>query len=198
MTTTTPTCTPAEFVAFIGRATASLTDVTVARLRKAYQAWQGGSIGDGQLADVVAATLMKANAAARSSGDVAGALGLAQLGAHPDPLPLGRAPGVDVATELARLTAAADTLLAGIDDPQVDLGMQLDRIGRAEPSQAMREQVRATYAGNGVDRWYRGLNATACELCQSWAGDGTFPTTVEMLHHPGCGCVPIPTTQEDS
>lgn len=96
------------------------------------------------------------------------------------------------------MSAASATLVGALDEPDADLTGQLSRIGHAEPAQAMRDQMRATYEGNGATGWYRGLNADACELCQSWAGAGTFPASVEMLHHPGCGCVPIPTTEEDS
>lgn len=198
MSTATNTVTPAEYVVFIERATERLTAPVVAELRKAYRAWQAGGLGDGQLADVIAAVLMIANAHARGAGDAAAAAGVGLLAGHPDPRPIGKSPGVDVVTELARLTTAADTLLTDLDDPDVDLTTKLDRIGHAEPAQAMRNQMRATYETNGATGWYRGLNADACALCQSWAGAGTFPASVEMLHHPGCSCVPIPTTERTS
>lgn len=189
--------TPAEYVAKVELTTAGMAESTIAGLHKAYAHWRAGDITTDGLREALAMVLLIANAYARTAGDLMAAAGTGLLAGVSEPRPLGQAPHVDPDTEVNRLSAAAATLIAALDEPDADLSGQLQRIGQAEPAQALREQMRVTYAGRGVTGWYRGLNAGACELCQSWAGGGTFPTTVEMLHHPGCGCVPIPTTTKE-
>lgn len=94
-------------------------------------------------------------------------------------------------TTEARLARGLDTILDG-DPDQIE--MRLDRLGHTAPI----EQVQLGYdsglqADPLVEGWTRGLNDSACQLCQWWWRDGRVWEKEHPLQtHKGCLCQKVP------
>jgi len=109
--------------------------------------------------------------------------------------------------EKAVRTIAADTNeLAGED--------RIDRMARSETIAAVQEgyqdglvefaspEIQKTFEAFGADAplkgvggYRRGINPSACEVCfWTWKQGYVYPLSRPMWQHPGCRCIPIPTT----
>lgn len=107
---------------------------------------------------------------------------------------LGRVPafaGIQLADAAPRLELAVATI-AGSD---LDTVMQLRRLAVSEvlgsAAQGFSEAIRRS---PHVDRYTRGLDSGACELCRWLYKDGyEYPASQPMHTHKGCKCHPVPT-----
>ena len=95
------------------------------------------------------------------------------------------------------------------------VGRALDTIAKGEPERILTrlarlgsivpiEETQAGYAEElqadpKIEGWIRGLNDTACELCEFWYWDGRiWPKDHPMPTHKGCMCQQIPAWSEVS
>ncbi|WP_367582286.1 hypothetical protein [Tsukamurella tyrosinosolvens] len=164
-------------------------------LLAAYEQWQAGVLTTAEFEQVFIQMVATMNAYARTGADW---LGSTYLSSTPKGSTL-----VTVAGETARLAEAAASV-AKLLDTADDLTVQLDRIGRNEPTEAAQQQLVHTYSGHGVRGYRRRLNAGACELCV-WLqkkhldpeGIGfIYPSSRPMHRHTGCRCTPVPATRK--
>jgi len=166
---------------------------TEARVLAAYAAFTDGDLTEEEFVAAVAAIIAKANARAVAVADLSLAATLMlQLG---KPVAtLGLTPPKDDPERLQKAATTLVGLLATTPDPLA----RVARLGRSEP---LGSAATAYSAGIRQSRlvtgWTRGVSGNACELCQSLAdGGAVFPDSVEMYHHKGCTCTPIPVTKE--
>lgn len=90
-----------------------------------------------------------------------------------------------------RMDAALSTILGG--DPE-QVADRLQRLGFSDPVNRAQEsfQLRMTQ-DNRVERYTRGLEADACELCRWLYKDGyKYPKSRPMSKHTGCVCHQVP------
>ena len=169
-------------------AVGNLAGRTVAGLERLWEAFSAGRIDVTTFQTAAAALVASANV----SGGAVGALALAanltaRVGAvvAPEPVAL---PSWKVAP--GRLETAVETILSGDGDPR----MQLSRLGRAEPVEAVQDGYTGAIARSKLlQGWTRGLEADACELCQWWWREGrVWPKDHIMPRHKGCECMPEP------
>lgn len=86
------------------------------------------------------------------------------------------------------------TALATITASDLDTRMQLERLARSEVLDSAATGFDEAIKRNPhVDRYTRGLESNACELCVWLYKDGyPYPVTKPMHRHPGCTCHPVP------
>lgn len=174
-------------------AVGALASRTVTGLEKLWEAFSAGRIDVATFQTAAAALVASANV----SGGMVGSLALAanlttRLGAvvAPEPVSL---PSWKVAP--GRLEKAVGTILSGSGDPRV----QLSRLGRAEPVEAVQDGYTGAIARSKLlQGWIRGLEPDACELCTWWWREGrVWPRDHIMPRHKGCECMPEPVLAAD-
>lgn len=169
----------------------ALADDTEAQVVALFNAWQAGRIDRETFIDLLASAVAAANQRAASTAALSLAAAItAALGRAVAPMGL-RPPDDDH----TRLVGAATTLAAL---PTVT-PERVARVGRAEPMATAQAAYVTGMDSTPLVRGYRrGLSPKACKLCVDWAEDGhIFPAGVEMAHHTGCSCTPIPVIGEN-
>lgn len=166
---------------------ADRSEVTVLEL---FTAYRNGTVTRAEFVSVLARTIGTYNARAVALADLGLAASLTAQLRQPV-----AAIGLPAPDDLGRLTDAARTLLAALDDT-LDPTARLTRFARSEPlSRAQRAYGDAMSQSPHVTGWRRGLSPAACQLCRWWARDGAvFRADHPMPHHKGCTCTPIPVT----
>lgn len=174
-------------------AVGNLASRTVTGLEKLWEAFSAGRIDVATFQTAAAALVASANVSGGMMGTLALAANLTtRLGAVVAPEPVSLAPW-KVAP--GRLETAVGTILSGSGDPRV----QLSRLGRAEPVEAVQDGYTGAIARSKLlQGWIRGLEPDACELCTWWWREGrVWPRDHIMPRHKGCECMPEPVLAAD-
>lgn len=113
----------------------------------------------------------------------------------------------DTAELTARVVKAVDTLVARDDaidqrdnnpDTEVEfeaVAARVERMADAEISAAAQRGYQDGLEAKGIKGYRRGINPDCCELCYwLWREGYVYPIGKDMHQHPGCRCIPIPTT----
>lgn len=149
--------------------------------------WLAGAVTTAEFIDVVAHLIEAASTAAMVVADAIAArlLGTAPVGISP------------TQADLRRWTKAARAITADLDKrPPQTLESRTQRLASSEAVASLQRAMQEAYAAHGVTGYRRGLDADPCELCQWLYKDGfVYPINRPMHKHPGCQCVPIPTTE---
>lgn len=97
------------------------------------------------------------------------------------------------AAEVAAMQQRIDEILGG---PVADMPLALERMGFNSPVRSTTESFRRAMIKDGRSEGYiRGLESTACEICQWIYKDGhVYPVDKPMWRHPGCVCAQVPIT----
>lgn len=100
--------------------------------------------------------------------------------------------GLQLVDAAPRLEAAVLTIAGS----NLDTVMQLKRLATSEVLTAAAEGFsEAIRRSPHVDRYTRGLDSGACELCRWLYKDGfEYPASKPMHTHTGCKCHPVPVT----
>ncbi|KYH43675.1 hypothetical protein [Branchiibius sp. NY16-3462-2] len=164
-------------------------DDTAANVTAIYDSYTEGDLDDDETASLIAGTIANANGSAVALADVSLAATLT-LQLRRAVAPLGLLPA---ASDTERLYKAATTLLTSEDTTTE----RVARLGRSEPLEAA-----ATAYSEGIAKspevtgWTRDVSPGACQICQDLAGT-VLPDDVEMYHHTGCTCTPVPVTERN-
>lgn len=80
--------------------------------------------------------------------------------------------------------------------PLEDMPLALERMGFNAPVYSTTESFRRAMIKDGRSVGYiRGLESTACQICQWIYKDGhVYPIDMPMWRHPGCVCAQVPVT----
>lgn len=95
-----------------------------------------------------------------------------------------------VATE-ERMAKALDTIM---DGAAADMARRLDRLGFSDPVARSQEEFGLRMSRDPqVEKWTRGMEADACELCRwFYKGGMSWPKDHPMPTHTGCTCHQVP------
>ena len=113
-------------------------------------------------------------------------------------------PRINSLAEVPRLKKAVGTIVADVPADAEDeafqqilarVDMRLERLARAETTDAAQDGAQQALADERVQGWVRDLNGEACELCVWWWREGrVWPASHVMPRHTGCECWPRPVT----
>jgi hypothetical protein len=169
-----------------------LADATETEVHGIFDAWEDDLLDDQAFAAVTTGTILAAEDRGVGLADLALAGWLSTT--------LGRAVptlGLMVSDADRHATSkAVSTLLARLPDTPDPRG-RTARLARGRITQTSGRYFDVGLASRPEVRGYvRGLSPTACELCEwLWKEGYVYPADQPMHRHPGCTCIPIPTTR---
>lgn len=97
-------------------------------------------------------------------------------------------------------TKVADSIRTIMDGEPEQIVTRLERLGYVLPIEETQRAYGEELASDElVEGWQRGLNETACQLCQWWSWEGRiWPKVQPFQTHKGCKCQQIPKLARDS